>query len=155
MDLKEILAIAGKPGLFKMVGQTKNGVVVDSLVDGKRFTAFAHERISSLEEISIYTETEDLPLKDIFKKIYDKLEGKAAIDPRSSTQDLKDFFLEAVPDYDEERVYPSDIKKVVRWYNLLHDNDMLHFEEEEDEEKEGPGEIEEENPGDDEAEEKK
>ncbi len=154
MDLKDILAIAGKPGLFKMVGQTKNGVVVESLLDGKRFTAFVHERISSLEEISIYTETEDLPLKDIFRKIYDKWEGKAAINPKSSPEDLKDFFLKAVPDYDEERVYPSDIKKVVRWYNLLHENDMLHFEEE-DEEKEAPEEKEKENPGVAEAEEKK
>ena len=149
MDLKEILAIAGRPGLFKMVGQTKNGVVVESLTDGKRFTAFVHERISSLEEISIYTETEDLPLKDVFKKIFEKQEGKTAIDPKSSAQDLKDFFLEAIPDYDEERFYLSDIKKVIKWYNLLQEKDMLSFEEEEKEKEEQKNDEEEQNKDED------
>ncbi|MCF8233190.1 MAG: DUF5606 domain-containing protein [Bacteroidales bacterium] len=135
MDLKDILAIAGKPGLYKMKAQTKAGVVVESLIDGKKFTAFEHERISSLEEISIYTETEDMPLKDVFKAIYEKQNGEKAIDPKSSGQELKDFMLEVVPDYDEERVYTSDIKKLVRWYNILQEKDMLDFSEEEEEEK--------------------
>lgn len=131
MDLKDILAISGKPGLYKMIGQTKTGAVVESLIDGKRFTAFAHERISSLEEISIYTTDEDMPLKDVFKKVSENQEGKAAIDHKASGNELKAFFLEAIPDYDEERVYTSDIKKVIRWYNLLHEKDLLNFEEEE------------------------
>ena len=136
MDLKEILAIAGKPGLYKMIGQTKNGAVVESLVDGKRFTAFVHERISSLEEISIYTVDEDMSLKDVFKKIHEKQEGGKAIDPKSGNKELQAFFEEAVPEYDRERVYTSDIKKVIKWYNLLHANDMLDFTEEEEEEAE-------------------
>lgn len=133
MDLKEILAIAGKPGLFKMVGQTKNGAVVESLTDGKRFTAFVHDRISSLEEISIYTMDEDMSLKDVFKRIHEKQEGGKAIDPKSANKELQAFFEEAVPEYDRERVYTSDIKKVIKWYNLLHEKDMLDFTGEEEE----------------------
>lgn len=128
MDLSEILSIAGKPGLFKVVAQTKNGVVVESLLDGKRFTAFANERMSSLEEISIFTEDDDIPLKEVFQKIYEKQDGEAAINHKSNNNELKAFFEEAVPDYDKARVYVSDIKKVVQWYNVLHKNEMLNFE---------------------------
>jgi len=143
MDLKDILAIAGKPGLYKMKAQTKAGLVVESLIDSKKFTAFEHERISSLEEISIYTETEDMPLKDVFKAIYEKQNGEKAIDPKSSGQELKDFMLEVVPDYDEERVYTSDIKKLVRWYNILQEKDMLDFTEEEEKKEEEEPKVEE------------
>lgn len=132
MDLTEILAISGKPGLYKMISHTNSGMVVESMNDQKRFPVFAHEKVSSLEEISIFTETEDLPLKDIFKKIYDLLEGDKALSHKSSADELKDFFDDAVPEYDKERVYVSDIKKVIQWYNLLHEKDMLDFTEEED-----------------------
>ncbi|MBC36196.1 MAG: hypothetical protein CL663_09165 [Bacteroidetes bacterium] len=133
MDLSEILAIAGKPGLFKVVTQSKNGVIVESLLDGKRITAFAHERISSLEEISIFGEIEDVPLKDVFKSIFDKQEGQAAINHKSSGNELKAFFEEVMPEYDQDRVYVSDIKKVIQWYNLLLSKDMLSFEDEAEE----------------------
>jgi len=132
MDLSEILSIAGKAGLFKVVTQSKNGVIVESLLDGKRATAFAHERISSLEEISIFGETEDVPLKDVFKIISDKQEGKEAINHKSSGNELKSFFLEVMPDYDQDRVYVSDIKKVIQWYNQLLKKDLLNFDEEEE-----------------------
>lgn len=132
MDLNEILSIAGKAGLYKVVTQSKNGVIVESLLDGKRATAFAHERISSLEEISIFSETEDVPLKQVFKIISEKQEGKEAISHKSSGKDLKTFFLDIMPDYDQDRVYVSDIKKVLQWYNLLLKKDMLEFEEEDD-----------------------
>jgi hypothetical protein len=132
MKLSEILSIAGKPGLFKVVTQTKNGVIVESLLDGKRVTAFAHERISSLEEISIFGETEDVPLKDVFKLISDKQECKEALNHKSSGKELKSFFLEVMPDYDQDRVYVSDIKKVIQWYNLLLKKDMLQFEDEQE-----------------------
>lgn len=134
MDLSEILSIAGKPGLFKVVAQTKNGVVVESLLDGKRHTAFTSDRVSSLEEISVFTETEDVPLKDIFKNIFDKQEGKAAINHKSDAKELKAFFEEILPDYDKDRVYTSDIKKVIQWYNLLLGKELLSFEDEEAEE---------------------
>ncbi len=132
MELSKILAITGRPGLYKMLAQTKNGLVVESLLDGKRLTAFSHERISSLEEISIFTTDEDLPLKDILKKIFDKQNGEKAISHKSGGKELKAFFIEAVPNYDEENVYVSDIKKVIQWYNLLQEHNLLEFEEEED-----------------------
>lgn len=130
MDLSKILAISGKPGLFKMLAQTNNGLVVESLLDGKKFTAFSHERISTLEEISIYTDDEDMPLKDVLKAIFDKQDGKAALSHKSGSNELKAFFEEAVPNYDKENVYVSDIKKVINWYNLLAEKEMLEFEEE-------------------------
>ena len=134
MDLKEIMAIAGKPGLFQMVAQSKNGIVVESLLDGKRFTAFAHERISSLEEISIYTDDEELALKDIFKRIYEKHEGGQSLDSKSDKNTLRSYFMEVVPEHDQERVYTSDIKKMISWYNLLAEKEMLDFTEEETDE---------------------
>jgi len=133
MELKDILAISGKPGLYQNIGQSKNGVIVESLIDAKRFPAFAHERISSLAEISVFTTSEDVELKKVFKKIFEKYEGKEAIDPKSGSDDLKAFMKEILPDYDEERVYTSDIKKMVSWYNLLVSKDMLEFPEEEPE----------------------
>ena len=133
MDLSKILSISGKPGLYKMLAQTKNGLVVESLIDGKRFTAFSHERVSTLEEISIYTEDEDMPLKDVLKAISDKQEGKAAISHKLDGSALKTFFEEAVPEYDKENVYVSDIKKVIGWYNTLIEHNLLDFTEEEEE----------------------
>lgn len=139
MELSKILAISGKPGLYKMMAQTKNGLVVESLQDGKKFTAFSHERISTLEEISIYTTDEDRPFKEILKAIYDLQEGKAAIPHKSSNDELKAFFEKAVPDYDKENVYVSDIKKVINWYNILQEHDLLDFTEEEASEDDGDG----------------
>ena len=124
MDLSKLLAISGKPGLFKSLAQTKSGVVVESLIDGKRFPAFAHERISSLAEISVFTNEDDVSLEKVFKKIYEKYEAKQAIDHKSDGKELKTFMLEILPDYDQERVYTSDIKKIVMWYNLLVEKDM-------------------------------
>ena len=138
MDLSEILAITGKPGLFKMVAKTKSGVVVESLINEKRIPAFAHEKISSLEEISIFTEDEDLSLKEVFKLIHDKQDGEKAIDHKSDNKILKSFFEEVIPNYDKDRVYVSDIKKVINWYNLLVEKDILDFletEEKKEEEK--------------------
>ena len=139
MDLSKILAISGRHGLFKMISQTKNGVVVESLTDGKRSTAFAQERISSMEEISVFTTGEDMPLKDVFKMIFDKLEGGPVIDPKSDDINLKDYFAEIVPGYDQERVYASDIKKMLTWYNMLAELKMLDFTEEITEEEQPEG----------------
>ncbi len=135
MDLSKILSISGKGGLFKVVSQSKNAVIVESLVDKKRFPAFGHERMSSLEEISIFTTGDDRPLKEVMKAFFDKLEGKAALDPKSADKDLVQKFGEIVPDYDTDRVYVSDIRKVFAWYNLLLSNDLLDFSEETSEEK--------------------
>jgi len=133
MDLSKILSITGKPGLYKVATQAKNGIIVESLVDGKKFTAFSNERMSSLEEISIFSQTEDIPLKDVFKSFSDKYEGKASISHKSDNDTLKKVFEEVVPNYDSERVYISDIKKVIQWYNLLAEKEMLNFDEETEE----------------------
>lgn len=130
MDLSKILSIAGKNGLFKVVSQAKNAVIVESLVDGKRFPAFGNEKISSLEEISVFTTGDDISLKDVFKAFHTSLEGKPAIDSKSDNASLKNFFLEMVPDFDQERVYVSDIKKMISWYNMLLKNQLLDFSEE-------------------------
>lgn len=135
MDLSKILSISGKGGLFKVVSQSKNAVIVESLVDKKRFPAFGHERMSSLEEISIFTTGDDRPLKEVMKAFFDKLEGKAALDSKSADKDLVQKFGEIVPDYDTDRVYVSDIRKIFAWYNLLLSNDLLDFSEETSEEK--------------------
>jgi hypothetical protein len=129
MDLSKILSISGKPGLYKVLAQTKNGAVVESIPDGKKFTAFSHQRISTLEEISIFAEGDDLPLKDVLKAIFDKLNGQPALSHKSDGAALKTFFEEAVPSYDKENVYVSDIKKVIHWYNLLLEQNLLDFTE--------------------------
>jgi hypothetical protein len=135
MNLKEILSISGRPGLYKMVSQSKNSIIVESLQDGKRFPVFASNDISSLEEISIYTETADVSLKEIFQKMFKHHDGAKAIDvKKSSAEDLKDYFLEIVPEYDEDRVYVSHIKKIISWYNELLSKDMMDLEADESEE---------------------
>ncbi len=129
MDLKEIMAIAGKPGLYKMVAQAKNGIIIESIIDHKRIQAFTHDKISSLEEISIFTETEDKPLKEVLKGFYEKLEGKSAPDFKNDNNKLKAFFEEMLPDYDKERVYVSHMQKIVSWYNLLVQYELIDFSE--------------------------
>ncbi len=137
MDLTKIVSISGKPGLFEVTGQGKNSVVVESLLDGKRFPAFAQDRMSSLEEISIFTTTEDMPLKVVFKNIHEKMGETLDFEVKKlSTDALKEKFGEVVPDFDEEAVYPSDMKKVFNWYKLLTDKQMLDFTEEVEETKE-------------------
>jgi hypothetical protein len=135
MDLSKILSISGRGGLYKVVSQSKNAVIVESLIDKKRFPAFAHERMSSMEEISIFTTGEDRPLKEVLKAFHEKLEGKQAVDPKAGDQELLKQFAEIIPDYDPDRVYISDIRKMVSWYNLLLVSGILDFTEEAAEEK--------------------
>jgi Domain of unknown function (DUF6852)/Domain of unknown function (DUF5606) len=133
MDLSKILSISGRSGLFKVISQGKNAVIVESLTDKKRFPAFGHERMSSLEEISIFTTGEDRPLKDVLKAFHDKLEGKPGPESKTADAELMKMFGEIVPDYDPDRVYISDIRKMFAWYNLLLTNDILDFTEEKEE----------------------
>jgi Ribonuclease G/E len=127
MKLSEILSISGKSGLFVLVSRSKSGVIVESISDKKRFPAFGTDRISSLEEISMFTYEKDVPLKDVFKSIFDKENGGLAIDPKSDPKLLKQYMEEILPDYDSERVYVSDMKKLFTWYNLLSQNNLLDF----------------------------
>lgn len=119
MELKEILAISGQPGLYKYVAQSTNGVIVESLLDGRRMNASASSKVSALTEISIFTEGDDLPLADLFTAIYDHTGGKEAISHKEVPEKLKAYFAEVLPDYDRERVHVSDMKKVFAWYNIL------------------------------------
>jgi len=127
--LKGILAISGQPGLFKVLSEGKNGVIVESLLTGKKQTAFASAKMSTLEDIAIYTTHEDFPLKQVFRKIFDKEQGGQAIQSNAKPEDLKIYFENVLPDFDRERVYVSDIKKVLSWYNLLQEKGLLTFEE--------------------------
>lgn len=125
MQLENILAISGKPGLFKMVSNAGKAVIVQSLLDGKRMPVNAAHKVSALEDIAIYTYDEDIPLSEVFDKIYDKESGGAAISHKSSGDELRDYMGAVLPKFDEERVYSSDLKKLFQWYNLLHKHDML------------------------------
>ena len=139
IQLKDILAISGKGGLFKSIAQARNGIVVESLEDQKRHVAPATARVSSLEDIAIFTIDEEVPLADIFYMIHEKSEGKETLSHKAAVEELKSQFKELVPEYDEDRVYVSDIKKVFQWYNLLHQHQLLEVidkEEEKEEEKE-------------------
>mgnify|MGYP003573692976 CR=1 FL=1 len=134
--LKGILAISGQSGLFKLVAESKNNIIVESLDTKKRIPVYSTAKVSALEDIAIYTETSDVPLKEIFKAISDKEEGGSAISHKSSGNELKAYFEEVVPDYDTDRVYVSDIKKVLLWYNTLLEKEMLDFSESEEEKEE-------------------
>ncbi|MBT3384559.1 MAG: DUF5606 domain-containing protein [Prolixibacteraceae bacterium] len=142
--LKGIFAISGQQGLFKMVAESKNNIIVESLETKKRIPTYSSSKVSALEDIAIYTETGDIPLKEIFKAIYDKEEGALAISHKSSGNELKNYFEEIAPDFDKDRVYVSDIKKVMLWYNILHEKEMLDFSdiEEKEDEKEGGEDVE-------------
>ena len=131
MDLRTVLSVSGKPGLFKLIAHQKNGVVVESLLDGKRTAISANANVSSLGDIAIYTYEEGVTLRDVFKAMAEVTEGKEALSHKSSKDQLEDFFGEVLPKFDQERVYASDIKKVVQWFNILVKNDLLSILEEE------------------------
>jgi hypothetical protein len=135
MDLSGIISIAGMSGLYKVIAQTKNGLIVESLIDKKRVPAYSTHRVSALEDVSIYSTGDDVPLKEVFQKIYDKEKGGKAIDHKAADAELKKYFKAAFAEYDEERVYVSDIKKVINWYNTLQKEGLLDKKEEKKEEK--------------------
>lgn len=136
MELKDIVAINGKPGLYELKAQSKGGFIVESLLDRKKFPVTATHNISALNEIAIYTYEDDVPLRLIFKAIAEKEEGKEAINHKESGKVLVQYFREVLPNFDDERVYTSNIKKVIQWYNILASNnfDFSNIKEEEEEE---------------------
>lgn len=119
MEFNKIIAVTGKPGLFQVVSQTKTGIIVESLTDKKRFPILSTQNVSLLENIAIFTYDEEVPLLTVFKSIYKKEEGKETISHKESGKKLSAFFSEVLPDFDEDRVYTSNIKKIVQWYNAL------------------------------------
>ena len=136
MELKDIVAINGKPGLYEIKAQSKGGIIVESLIDSKKFPVTATHNISALNEIAVYTYEEEIPLRIIFKTIGEKENGKDAISPKESGKALSSYFREILPNFDEERVYTSNIKKILQWYNLLASKnfDFASIKEEETEE---------------------
>ncbi len=135
MDLKEIMAVSGYPGLYKFVSQGRSGIIVESLVDKKRTNVPASAKVSSMGDIAVFTNAEDVPLHRVLQAIKDKHSAGASINPKqTSDEDLKKYFAEILPDYDRDRVYMSDIKKIISWYNILQQNDILDFDVKEEEE---------------------
>lgn len=139
INVKDLMSISGKGGLFRFLAQARNGIVVESLTDKKRTIAPPTARVSALEDISIFAETEDVPLSDVLFRIHEKEKGESAIDPKSGNEALKAYFTEVLPEYDEERVYVSDIKKVLTWYNLLHELGLLEVTDKKEDEVEAEG----------------
>ena len=134
MSLDKILAISGKPGLYELKTQTRSGFLAESLLDGKKISVSIRHNVSVLSEIAIYTFTEEVPLRDIFQKIKEKENGEQAISHKESKDKLEAYFSEVLPDYDEERVYASDMKKVIQWYNILQSKGINDFSQPEAEE---------------------
>jgi hypothetical protein len=133
-DLHKIVAIAGQPGLYKYLSQARHGTIVESIKDGKRTCIPASAKISSLAEITVYSNSgEDLFLKEIFLKIKAKANGEQAISHRSSPEELMAYFDDVVPEYDKGKVYSHHVKKMIEWYNILQEHRLLDFEEEEEE----------------------
>lgn len=128
--LKGILSISGQPGLFKLVAESKNSIIVESLLNGKRIPAYSTSKISALSDISVFTETGEIQLTELFKKM--KESGKV-VGAKASNNEIKTFFEEILPEYDKDRVYVSDMKKILQWYQLLNDKDLLIETEEEKE----------------------
>ncbi len=135
MGLDKVLAISGKPGLYKLIAQTRGGFVAESLIDSKRISVNIQQNVSVLSEIAIYTLTEEIPLNQVLSNIKEKENGEqTSVKPKDSKDKLEEYFFDVLPDYDEDRVYASDIKKVLQWYNLLQKHNMLNLL---DDEKEG------------------
>ena len=133
MNLTGIIAISGKPGLFKVVAQGKNNLIVESLEDKKRVPAYSTDRISALEDISVYTYDEDVALTSVLEAIYKKQNGGEAPSHKEDKTTLENYLLEILPNYDQERVYFSDVKKIFQWYNLVHKSGNLTIEATENE----------------------
>ncbi|WP_034057291.1 DUF5606 family protein [Lacinutrix jangbogonensis] len=130
MALDKILSISGKPGLYELITQTRGGFIAKSLSDNRKISVSVQQNVSILSEIAIYTLTEEVPLREVLVKIKAKENGApTSISHKDSKDKLEEYFFEVLPDYDEDRVYPSDIKKVLQWYNMLQKNDLLDLED--------------------------
>lgn len=132
MNLKSIISITGKPGLYKVVSQTKSGFVVESLSDGKKLQVYASDKVSALEDISLYTTNDDMPIVEVYSKINLSTSGAAAIDHNSKPEELRAYLSKIIPEFDQERVYNSDLKKLFMWFNILIKSDFFKQQETED-----------------------
>lgn len=142
MGLEKILSVAGKPGLYKLITQTRTGFVAESLLDGKKISVGLRSNVSVLSEIAIYTLDEELPLREVFVKIQQKEDGKkTSISHKDEKIKLEEYFFEVLPNYDEDRVYASDIKKIIQWYNILVDKGITDFSKKEEDAVEAKEEV--------------
>ena len=133
--LKEILSLTGKPGLFKLVSQGKNMLIVESLIDGKRIPAYTKDKVVSLGDIAIFTESTEIPLGQVLETVKTKENGAVcSVDSKADNDKLRNYMGEILPDYDRDRVYPSDIRKLINWYNILINAQITDFLSEEKEE---------------------
>lgn len=130
MDIEEILSISGKPGLYRMLSQSRTGAIVEALHDKRRFPVTQSSNVSALKDIAIYTQTEEIPLKDVFARIAEKENYQKAIDHKAKADELRAYVEEVVPDLDHNRVYHSDLKKLIQWYNILVEQGYIVPEEE-------------------------
>ncbi|MBO2525875.1 MAG: DUF5606 domain-containing protein [Bacteroidales bacterium] len=131
MDLSKILSVTGKSGLFKLLSHNKTSFIVESLTDGKRFPVFPNDGVATLDNISIFTEDDDVSLQSVLLSIYKKENGAQSAVNVSDNNALKAYFAEILPNYDRERVYVSNMKKVILWYNQLVEKQLIDDKEEE------------------------
>jgi hypothetical protein len=135
--LKKILSISGKPGLYELISQGKNMLIVESLKEKKRMPAYSHEKVISLADIAIFTDEDEVPLRKVLIAMKEKENGgKASLDLKCDNNKLREYFASVLPNFDRERVYPTDIKKIISWYNLLIETGKDAFEDEVEEEPE-------------------
>ena len=136
MNLDKVLSISGKPGLYELISRSKGGFIVKSMESGKKTAVSMRHNINVLGEIAIYTYDDEIPLYKVFNNIAEKESKGKTIDPKSTSNELKSYFQDVLPEYDEERVYVSNIKKVLQWYNSLIDLGISEFEAEKAQERE-------------------
>ena len=133
MNLKNILAVSGLPGLFKLASSRPNGLVVSDIDSGKtRFCSVRKHQFTPLETVAIYTHEDTTPLTEIFETMKTQMESNPVISAKAPSDEMMDYFLSILPNYDEDRVYPSDVKKVIKWFNFLKERDMLDGSDEEE-----------------------
>jgi hypothetical protein len=130
--LKEIISISGHSGLFKFVSQGRQGIIVESLIDGKRINVPVTAKVSAISDIAVFTDSGEVALREVLAKIKEMEDGKPSIDPKSDPKEIVKYFAKAMPDYDRDRVYTSDIKKIITWYNQLQAHNLLDLLKEEE-----------------------
>lgn len=136
MDLSNILSITGKGSLYKLISRAPNSFIVEGLEDGHRFPAFSHDGVATLDNIAIFTEDEEVSLQSVFQSIFKKENGQKVAVPKDNNA-LKAYFADVLPNYDRDRVYVSNIKKVLAWYNILTEHQLIDLEEEKPQKEEG------------------
>jgi len=134
MTLSEILSISGKPGLFTIISQTNNGLIVESVQDKKRIPVFSSHQVSVLEDISLYTKEDTLPMVDVMTRLFEHEKGEKSIDSKASKEKLEEKMETVFPEYDKDRVYHSDLKKLFKWYNLIIEYKLWNPEDEKEDE---------------------